>query len=516
MPEPTEFDVKNWFTESGPSAEPVIPIIVLDATQGIGDEDRYFARLVKFLDLENPIVLVANLDVIGYEQEQFELVYDEYREVLAATSLTATYFGPLPLGRPDLIPWWNDQEIPGTPWTPVQIARRPPFRMRVTSSTNEGDKWLITGTMLSGSIEPGDETLSSPSNQTGLVRAITETAGRGLQLTFDTPHFLEPGEVISHPETPPVETDVFRVKALWSAPPRNQGDCIRVATAYGTEQGRIQSVEQVLPPAGSKALTEITPTPNSFVEIIVRLDRISALDHIGSLPIASGVRLIDEQDGSSLLGLGYISMEGYADQRHLLTSKAANTTPIQFAVGESDRAERNGHEGGVLWFTGLSGAGKSTLAVALEARLFEKGYQVFVLDGDNVRQGLTSNLGFSPDDRSENIRRVGEVAALFRQAGVIVISSFISPYRSDRDRARHAAYSSFHEIYIKADIETCINRDPKGLYERAIKGEIPDFTGISAPYEAPDSPEMVVNTGASTIESCVEQLVNYVDRNFRV
>ena len=170
----------------------------------------------------------------------------------------------------------------------------------------------------------------------------------------------------------------------------------------------------------------------------------------------------------------------------------------------------------MLWFTGLSGSGKSTLAGALEARLFEKGYQVFVLDGDNVRQGLTSNLGFSPDDRSENIRRVGEVAALFRQAGVIVISSFISPYRSDRDRARHAAYSSFHEVYIKADIETCIKRDPKGLYARALKGDIPDFTGISAPYEVPDAPELVVETGTSTIETCVDKLVNYVDRNFRV
>lgn len=516
LPEPTEFDVKDWFTEAGPSAEPVVPIIVLDATEGIGEADRYFARLVKFLDLNDPIVLVANLDAIAYEQEQFELVNEEYREVLIATNLTAAYFGPLPMGQPDLIPWWHEQVTPGTAWPPAPTNLKSPFRMKVISSTNEGEKWLISGTVTSGTLELGDEVLSSPSNQTGVVRAITETVSRQLQLTFDKPYFVEPGEIVSDLEAPPVETDVFRVKAHWSAETRNQGDQILVATDYGTEQGTIQSVEHVLSPNGHTATAEMALTPDSLVNIIVRLDRIAALDHIGSLPSASGVRLIDPSDRSSLLGLGYISMEGYADQRHLLTSKAANTTPIQFAVGEAERAERNGHEGGVLWFTGLSGAGKSTLAVALEARLFAKGYQVFVLDGDNVRQGLTSNLGFSPDDRSENIRRVGEVAALFRQAGVIVISSFISPYRSDRDRARHAAYSSFHEIYIKADIETCIDRDPKGLYQRAIKGDIPDFTGISAPYEAPESPEMVVDTGASTIEACVEQLVNYVDRNFRV
>ena len=140
----------------------------------------------------------------------------------------------------------------------------------------------------------------------------------------------------------------------------------------------------------------------------------------------------------------------------------------------------------MLWFTGLSGTGKSTLALALERELFAKGYQVYVLDGDNIRAGLNANLGFSPEDRAENIRRVGEVASLFADAGFIVISSFISPYRSDRERARAAAKDAFHEIYVKASLEACEGRDPKGLYKRARKGEIPEFTGISSPYEAPD------------------------------
>jgi len=159
---------------------------------------------------------------------------------------------------------------------------------------------------------------------------------------------------------------------------------------------------------------------------------------------------------------------------------------------------------------------KSTLAVALEKRLFEKGYNVYVLDGDNVRHGLNANLSFSPEDRAENIRRVGEVAALFERAGMIAITSFISPYRSDRDRAREAAGSGFHEIHVKADVATCEARDPKGLYKKARTGEIKEFTGISAPYEAPDTPELVIDTAASSVEECVERLVNYVESKFRV
>src|SRR5690606_34801881 len=164
------------------------------------------------------------------------------------------------------------------------------------------------------------------------------------------------------------------------------------------------------------------------------------------------------------------------------------------------REERNGHGGGVVWLTGLSGSGKSTLALELEKRLFDLGYQAYMLDGDNIRHGLNANLGFAPEDRAENIRRIGEVAALFSRMGAIAITAFISPYREDRARARAAAGGRFHEIHIKADVATCEARDPKGLYKKARAGEIPDFTGISAPYEEPEAPELVVDTTKLTVE----------------
>lgn len=192
--------------------------------------------------------------------------------------------------------------------------------------------------------------------------------------------------------------------------------------------------------------------------------------------------------------------------------QSTNVTRVQNRVSADMRVAKNGHAGAVLWFTGLSGSGKSTLAVNLEHKLFHDGYQVYVLDGDNLRHGLTADLGFQPDDREENIRRVGELAALFAEAGFIVICAFISPYVTHRSNARKATAGAFHEIYIKADLETCEARDTKGLYAKARAGEIPDFTGISAPYEAPTSCELVIDTNRETVEESLDRIVGYVNQ----
>jgi bifunctional enzyme CysN/CysC len=202
----------------------------------------------------------------------------------------------------------------------------------------------------------------------------------------------------------------------------------------------------------------------------------------------------------------------------LINDKQTPVSKNIFAVGHTvslaSRAEANGHKGGVLWLTGLSGSGKSTLAMKLELALFNQGYQVFVLDGDNIRGGLNRDLGFSPQDRSENIRRIGESAALFADAGIIVITAFISPYRADRDLARKICPDAFHEVYIKADLDICEKRDVKGLYKKARAGKIPEFTGISAPYEEPQNAELEVDAGKFSEENSLQQLLNYVNSNF--
>ncbi|MEQ8328533.1 MAG: adenylyl-sulfate kinase, partial [Parvibaculum sp.] len=276
----------------------------------------------------------------------------------------------------------------------------------------------------------------------------------------------------------------------------------------------VQSIESIIDTSDLSNTSSHQVERNQVAEVVLRSRRMLALDEFEKAPKSGRFVLIDKYD---IAGGGIISMEGYANQRDLITSRSTNITRVEHGVTTEARAFKNGHKGGVLWFTGLSGAGKSTVAVALEKKLFEKGYNVFVLDGDNVRHGLNANLSFSPEDRAENIRRVGEVSALFARAGMIAITSFISPYRSDRDRAREASNGGdFHEIFVKADVATCEARDPKGLYKKARSGEIKDFTGISAPYEEPDNAELTIDTSVLSVDESVEQLVNYVEMKFKV
>ena len=190
--------------------------------------------------------------------------------------------------------------------------------------------------------------------------------------------------------------------------------------------------------------------------------------------------------------------------------KSMNLTPVSHSVEVSERSKRFGHEGGIIWFTGLSGSGKSTLAKALERKLFDKGYNVYMLDADNIRDGLNSNLGFSNEDRNENIRRVGEVAALFAKAGFIVLSAFISPFNLDRKKALDAHPKNFHEVYLSADIDVCEERDIKGLYKKARAGEIREFIGIDSPYEVPQSPSLEIDTENLSVDQSVDELFSFI------
>ncbi len=193
------------------------------------------------------------------------------------------------------------------------------------------------------------------------------------------------------------------------------------------------------------------------------------------------------------------------------TGADKHLTAVRHQVEADARQQRFGHAGAVVWLTGLSASGKSTLAMGLERALLAQGYACYTLDGDNLRHGLNADLGFSPADRAENIRRVGEVAALFADAGLICITAFISPYRADRALARAAAQRSrFHEVYVAADLATCEGRDPKGLYRKARSGQLPDFTGIDAPYEAPLAAELTLESGQEMLEDSLERLVRYV------
>ncbi|MBN9341207.1 MAG: adenylyl-sulfate kinase [Comamonadaceae bacterium SCN 68-20] len=183
---------------------------------------------------------------------------------------------------------------------------------------------------------------------------------------------------------------------------------------------------------------------------------------------------------------------------------------VPHQLTRADRRNHHGHDGAVLWLTGLSAAGKSTLAMAVEQQLTVRGYSCYVLDGDNVRHGLNADLGFSPEDRTENIRRVGEVAALFADAGLVCLCAFISPYQADRLKARQACRQAFHEVHVAADIATCATRDPKGLYQKADAGMLSHMTGLSAPYEPPDHCELRIDTHRESVQQSTEKLLRYI------
>ena len=194
--------------------------------------------------------------------------------------------------------------------------------------------------------------------------------------------------------------------------------------------------------------------------------------------------------------------------------KATNVTWHTHAVSQEDRWKLNGHKGAVVWFTGLSGCGKSTIANAVDYKLHQRGKHTFVLDGDNIRLGLNKNLTFSAEDRTENIRRIGEVGKLFASAGCITLTAFVSPYRSDRDKVREIIPTGeFVEVFVNASLETCEKRDPKGLYKKARAGEIKNFTGISDPYEAPINPELVLDSDNENIDQLADEVIAYLEKH---
>ena len=371
----------------------------------------------------------------------------------------------------------------------------------------------------------GDTVVFSPTDEQAKVVSIenwpdsesaTEAhAGHSIGITLDQPIFVERGHIGSHATDLPMLSNVLRTNLFWlSNNALKVGNTYRLRCTTFEAMVSVQSIDKVIDTddlAQNDDKEEVQR--NEVAEVTLRARNLIPVDPYTDNIKTGRAVLYEDYD---IAGGGVINMEGYPDQRASNKPKSDNIYAVDYLINQDMRAQRNGHYGGIFWFTGLSGAGKSTLAMAVEKELFERGYHTYVLDGDNVRHGLCADLGFSPDDRAENIRRVGEVSALLADSGLMVITAFISPYCADRDRARAAAPDHFHEIYVKADVATCESRDPKGLYKKARGGKIKDFTGIDSPYEPPVNPDLVVNTQGNDVETCVEQIIRYIEANITI
>jgi bifunctional enzyme CysN/CysC len=510
-------------------------ILVVDAHDGIQEQTRRHAYLLHVLGITRVVALVNKMDLVGYRQTRFTEVRRDLLAYLAALGLAAGDIAVIPVSarqgdgiaaRSREMPWHDGP----TALAALDALAQPsavldlPLRLPVQDIYKFDDRRIIAGRIEAGRLAVGDTLLFSPANKTARVASIESwsaapaqtvaSADQSVGITLDDQIFVERGQVASHPVDPPALTNVLRARLFWlGRNPLHVGSRYRLKFLTSDVEAHVEKIERVIDTTDLSERSSETVERNAVGEIVLRTHGLIALDTFTASPRTGRFVLVENH---TIVGGGIISMEGYPDQRIERTIKSKNLTPVENRVSLADRWHFNGHRSGIIWLTGLSGAGKSTLAVELERILFAKGYQVAVLDGDNVRYGLNADIGFSPSDRVENIRRVGEVAALMARTGYIVVTAFISPYLADRERVRTAHPDFFHEIYVAAPLAVCEARDAKGLYRKARAGEIAEFTGVSAPYEAPPAPELVLDTGEQTVEQSLARLVGYVENHFGI
>ncbi len=519
--------LKNMITGA---AQADAALLLIDAKEGIREQSRRHGMLLHLLGVRQIAVLVNKIDSVNYDQKIFAQIEREYRDYLKTLGIDPLCFIPISARDGDNIispsqqtPWYNGNCLVKIldEFSVSAADEKQTLRFPIQDIYKFDERRIFAGRIESGRLRVGDKIIFSPTNTQQIVQSIetwpapsapiTEAyAGQSIGITLQGQIFALRGHVISHDDSPPLLTNHFRARIFWlGKKPLECGRRYKIKLATGEILAEIKTIEHVI---DSQSLAQIKSDKierGNVAEVIIRTKGLVAVDDFSANPRLGRFVILQDYD---VAGGGIISTQGFADQRVTRAEvKSDNIAAEDVGISKEQRAIANGHLGGILWFTGLSGSGKSTLAKALHKRLFDKGYQVFMLDGDNIRNGLNRDLGFSPDDRSENIRRVGEVAALFAQAGTIVISSFISPYREDRRRVRSIAPDDFHNIYIKASVEACEKRDVKGLYKKARAGEIKQFTGIDAPYETPLNPDLIIDTEILNIEESVAELFKYVE-----
>jgi len=504
-------------------------ILVVDATEGVREQTKRHAYLLSLLGLRQVGVVINKMDMVGHSSETYAKLSKEVDDYLQSIGLSANYIVPISAregdmisSRGDAMPWYKGKTLVDVldafEYDSPPLSRA--LRFPIQDVYRFGEERILVGRVESGSLSKGDKILFSPTNEEAVITNIktwptdsskvTAGAGEVTGITLDERIFVERGHIGSHTTNPPMLSNVFRANIFWlAAKPLKVGNTYKVRYATVEATVTVQSIDLVIDTddlGQNEKAGEVGK--NAVAEVTFRSQDMLPIDPYTDNQKTGRLVIYEDYD---IAGGGAINMEGYPDQRLTSQPKSENIYMVDTLVSDETRIELKGHAGGIFWFTGLSGAGKSTLAMAVEKALFERGLHTYVLDGDNVRHGLNQDLGFSPEDRAENIRRIGEVAALMADAGLIVISAFISPYQEDRNRARAAAPDVFNEIYVSADLATCEDRDPKGLYKKARAGEIAEFTGIDSPYEAPSNPEMVVDTQNNDIDTCVEQVIKYVE-----
>ena len=507
-----------------------VALLLIDAKAGIRLQTRRHAFLASLLGIPHIVVCVNKMDEVQYAQERFDSLCEEFTEFAARLDINDLDFIPVCASKGSNVA----QRSPDMPWYEGVLLLRHLERVHVASDRNlidfrfpiqeapaaaEGHK----GCIVSGRVSVGEKVRLLPAGKDTVVKKILGEEGelqmayapQQVQLLLEDPIEASTGNMLVHPGNLPNVEHETEAMLIWTGEtPLAVGAPLAVEHTTSTVQGRVTELTYQIDPetlhrqdADSLARGDVGRVNLQFFQPIICDEYIRNL--------TTGRLLIKDPKSGAVLATGVV-IERAKHRTGVHTEAEAspvsqNITRHVGNVTSDDRQNLYKQTPVTLWLTGLSGSGKSTVGYALEKHLIEQGQACYVLDGDNIRHRLNRDLGFTPEDRTENIRRIAEVARLMNDAGMIVITAFISPYRKVREDARSIiGEEQFVEVYVDASLEVCESRDPKGLYKKARAGEIPGFTGISAPYEAPESPDFSVHTGEQSLEECVASLDGYL------
>ena len=511
-------------------------VLVIAANEGVREQSRRHAYLLSLLGIKQLIVVVNKMDLADFSEKKFQEIEKEYRKFLAELGLEARVFVPASAKNGDNVASTSSPSDESVRMADKKMKwhRGPsvlealdllepqsadvdlPLRFCVQDVYRFDERRIIAGRIETGKLRVGDELVFSPANKTSKVQSIEEWGGNGngeavagdsIGITLTEQIFVERGYVASHQTDTPIEANRVHADVFWIVrEPMRSGRLYDLRLATQEVKCEIVSIDQVMDSSSLESTTEKREQleRNEVGRLTIQTRSPLVIDNHDRIPKLGRFVIVDDDQ---ICGGGTIFGGVYTDR---IVAKSKNIFWVEGKITAEARAVRTGHRGAVVWFTGLSGAGKSTIAQALERELFARGMQTYVLDGDNIRHGLNSNLGFSPEDRVENIRRVSEVAKLMADSGVVAITAFISPYRIDRRRAREIALegnAEFVEVFVDAPLAVCEARDPKNLYKKARAGEIREFTGIDAPYEPPEDAEINVHTDRQTVNESVATIL---------
>ena len=507
-----------------------LAIILIDARNGVLTQSKRHGFIASLLGIPHVLVAINKMDLVDYSREVYENIRETYSDFVSKLGFRDLVFIPISALRGDNVterspkmPWYDgtsvlahleNVEISGDRNLidfrfPVQYVNRPHLDFRG-----------FCGTVASGVVRKGDEIVALPSGKTSRVKSIVTMDGeldyafppQSITICLEDEIDISRGDMLVHPgNLPNVERDIEAMLVWMSETPLRENVPYVVKHTTSNVRGTVSQIHYRVDPNDLHRQPTHGLQINEIGRISLDLFKPIACDEYARNRATGSFILIDPMTNATMAGGMIIERRRHRprpDTRSGAAPVSHNLTRENTLVSDEDRARILCQNPATIWLTGLSGSGKSTIAKALEKALIDQGQSCFILDGDNLRQGLNRDLGFSAEDRTENIRRVAEVARLLNDAGLIVITSFISPYREDRDGARRiVGEDRFIEVFVDAPLEVCEQRDPKGLYRKARAGEIVEFTGITAPYEEPERPELHLDTSRDSGDRCVQTIL---------